>query len=567
MPDTRPTDAGARTAVDATADDSLFSNDSLLALLVAIRASSIPKDRKMELRDLVLEFAQSHDGALRTQLRDVLKEYKKELAPALLKPMGGAPSRTDVRREAALHAGIGRPRPVPVFSYATAPQSPSPEPSKPEAVRAPEKEQTVPVEEEVVREPEPKPVPNSEEVSAPLAATAEEAKARILAIKRLVNDRVGNPVNLIEKDRAIGQEYMSALLDAMKQSSGAGGRVGAAMERLERALAAIETLLGDASMSTPTPKASTQTEVKLNVVSDAPAPMPHEEEVVMQRVELEPTPVAPEPVVEEVPPLPPPPRPEPIPVPPAAPQQPMETELPVPPSAPPVESSRRIAPPVPPRPPSSSAQLGAVPMQDIRTNTAPPPPPRTPAAAPVPPPVAHQVRVARPVDARPDARADVRTPVASQGFREEERDVQEQVLQPLPRVATNTRMSSPYSPEHTPVPPQVGGARDAQVSDEKVEDGLHQMLSEWKLFKSSGIFGTGPHGIEHPLYKQLAQLPLAAVIAGRFEGATPEIRQTIADYMNGWRYEHGIVHKMEEHFEDYLRRVVATILKNQKSSR
>lgn len=566
MPDTRPSDAGARGAVGGTADDSLFSNDSLLALLVAIRASSIPKDRKMELRDLVLEFAQSHDDALRAKLRDVLEEYKKELAPALVKPTDGTPLRADVRQDGAPRSGIGRTRPVPVFSYTTAPPPATQKTSEAPAAHIPEKERAEPLPHAEVQTTH-EPASHDAQISASPSATAEEAKARILAIKRLVNDRVGNPVNLIEKDRAIGQEYMSALLDAMKQSSGAGGRVGAAMERLERALAAIETLLGDASMSTPTPKASTQTEVKLNVVSDAPAPMPHEEEVVMQRVELEPTPVAPEPVVEEVPPLPPPPRPEPIPVPPAAPQQPMETELPVPPSAPPVESSRRIAPPVPPRPPSSSAQLGAVPMQDIRTNTAPPPPPRTPAAAPVPPPVAHQVRVARPVDARPDARADVRTPVASQGFREEERDVQEQVLQPLPRVATNTRMSSPYSPEHTPVPPQVGGARDAQVSDEKVEDGLHQMLSEWKLFKSSGIFGTGPHGIEHPLYKQLAQLPLAAVIAGRFEGATPEIRQTIADYMNGWRYEHGIVHKMEEHFEDYLRRVVATILKNQKTSR
>ncbi|MEZ4200440.1 MAG: hypothetical protein R3B69_02510 [Candidatus Paceibacterota bacterium] len=98
----------------------------------------------------------------------------------------------------------------------------------------------------------------------------------------------------------------------------------------------------------------------------------------------------------------------------------------------------------------------------------------------------------------------------------------------------------------------------------QVTAGLEQLLSEWKLFKRSGLLGTGPNGIEHPLYKQLAVMPMAAVISGRFEGATPEIKQSITDYMNGWRYEQGVVHQMNEQFEHYLRRVILSILKRQK---
>ena len=51
-----------------------------------------------------------------------------------------------------------------------------------------------------------------------------------------------------------------------------------------------------------------------------------------------------------------------------------------------------------------------------------------------------------------------------------------------------------------------------------VNAGLAQLLAEWSLFKHSGIFGTGPHGIDHPLYKKLANLtlwPLLLLVALR----------------------------------------------------
>jgi hypothetical protein len=93
-----------------------------------------------------------------------------------------------------------------------------------------------------------------------------------------------------------------------------------------------------------------------------------------------------------------------------------------------------------------------------------------------------------------------------------------------------------------------------------IDAGLAQLLAEWKLFKSSGFFGTGPSGIDHPLYQSIKNLKMNQVITGRFEGATPEVKQSITDYMNGWRYEQGMTHDMQETFEQYLRRVIKAII-------
>ena len=57
------------------------------------------------------------------------------------------------------------------------------------------------------------------------------------------------------------------------------------------------------------------------------------------------------------------------------------------------------------------------------------------------------------------------------------------------------------------------------------------------------------------------------ILAGRFEGASPEIKQSITDYMNGWRYEQGIVYEKGETFEQYLRRVIKHIIDLQNRKR
>ncbi len=98
----------------------------------------------------------------------------------------------------------------------------------------------------------------------------------------------------------------------------------------------------------------------------------------------------------------------------------------------------------------------------------------------------------------------------------------------------------------------------------EVNQGLDQLLSEWVLFKKSGLFGSGPKGVHHPLFKKLANIQVPLLLAGRFEGATQEIRQSITDYMNGWRYEQGIVYEKGETFEQYLRRVIRHIIDLQK---
>jgi hypothetical protein len=91
-------------------------------------------------------------------------------------------------------------------------------------------------------------------------------------------------------------------------------------------------------------------------------------------------------------------------------------------------------------------------------------------------------------------------------------------------------------------------------------------LSEWSLFKKSGLFGSGAKGREHPLFKKIAGLQIPLLLAGRFEGATQEIKQSITDYMNGWRYEQGIIYMQGETFERYLRRVIKHILDLQKKA-
>lgn len=101
----------------------------------------------------------------------------------------------------------------------------------------------------------------------------------------------------------------------------------------------------------------------------------------------------------------------------------------------------------------------------------------------------------------------------------------------------------------------------------EIDDGLEQLLSDWVLFKKSGLFGTGPKGREHPLFKKIADLQIPLLLAGRFEGSTQEIKQSITDYMNGWRYEQGIIYEQGETFEHYLRRVIKQILDLQKKRR
>jgi hypothetical protein len=130
---------------------------------------------------------------------------------------------------------------------------------------------------------------------------------------------------------------------------------------------------------------------------------------------------------------------------------------------------------------------------------------------------------------------------------------------PLQSVAEKAAAVAAAAPPPEPLPAEPADP----LTSEAVTDGLNQLLNEWALFKAAGLLKTGPKGADHPLYQELRNLPMSFVIAGRFEGATPEVKQSIHDYMNGWRYEQGMTHDIKETFEHYLRRVVKTIIDKQ----
>lgn len=106
--------------------------------------------------------------------------------------------------------------------------------------------------------------------------------------------------------------------------------------------------------------------------------------------------------------------------------------------------------------------------------------------------------------------------------------------------------------------------RQSELMSKEITTALSQLLHEWSLFAGSGLFGIGPGGMDHPLYKKLAGLSMGEVLSGRFEGATPDLRRTLTDYVDAWRHEQGVAYNPTETFEHYLRRVVQRILKRQK---
>lgn len=135
-------------------------------------------------------------------------------------------------------------------------------------------------------------------------------------------------------------------------------------------------------------------------------------------------------------------------------------------------------------------------------------------------------------------------------------------LRKIPSLAEERKNLTPQD-----LPERLSTASDTisnPLFSGEIDSGLDQLLSDWSLFKKSGLFGSGPKGREHPLYLKISGLQIPLLLAGRFEGANQEIKQSITDYMNGWRYEQGIIYEQGETFEMYLRRVIKHILDLQK---
>jgi hypothetical protein len=331
---------------------------------------------------------------------------------------------------------------------------------------------------------------------------------RIKQIKTEVNSRVGNPVNLVDIDNQVGREYMNALLEAMKKlSSGAVSEMAPAMQRLEAALVAVRGAIERHGVN--------QTAVieEKSGPGDTVVSEPTNNQTNYPRSVNESS------VGTE--------------------SKPVLSDLPV--------STKKADSII-----SVASQLER-PTRPVPSPTpTPTPPPPTPPAAPA---------IPRPIPpARPAEES------GKSGF-----EAGADQSQTLPRVSVNQPPASLASsaPLKTPsVLPDPASLETSPTGDplytKEVDDGLEQLLSDWSLFKKSGLFGTGPHGRQHPLYKKVSDLQVPLLLAGRFDGATQEIRQSITDYMNGWRYEQGIIYQPGETFENYLRRVIRHILDLQK---
>jgi hypothetical protein len=514
---------------------SLAAEKDVITLLRHIHQSPLDPDAKNELRDAVFVFRNSPNATRTPELTAMFAEHgfnlsensKEEdvLPQAVLpapKPLGQfgttrpSPSFSKqtvvvtpeiivaptVKAEPVVQEVVA---PIPVVPVVT-PASPVSEPVVPVPPVPPKTPEPMIAEVSVAAPVAPLPTPPPVETTASVPSTVGVLD-RIKEIKKQVNLLVGNPVNLISDHDEIGREYMNALLDAMKKNNGGtSDEVSQAMSRLEIAYTSVTDTVGAAARDVPVAPA----------VVSTPVPTP-EAEVVTDKIEV---PVAVVPDVVE---------PEEFPVP----EEPVlsgfasvhQTHV----EEPAVESAPEVVPEVAVTVPVPEAESVITAPQDPE-----PPVPDAKTVATSEESVEHKTSV----------------PIAG-GIMSVAKEKQIQDLMTAEKLQAATTDQQKRAIEIASMNP---------LMTPEVTNGLQQLLSEWTLFKSSGIFGTGPNGIEHPLFKKLSILNMTAVVAGRFEGATPVIKRSITDYMNGWRYEEGIMQEQGELFEHYLRRVIKHIL-------
>lgn len=488
--------------VAKNSDADIFGGEAgVVKALSTLRQAAIPPKDKDSLRNLFLTYAGESDEVVRATIKSQIIEQigKNPQLSSLIVNEDAKETKTEPKPQSNFNDSLGQTRPTPSFIVSEASPTKVVAPSEPAPVSpAPEKTP------EPAAQPE-TPAPIVAEPTAPIAVGATDVRARIDAIKHDINGRVGNPVNVINADEAIGREYMSALLDAMKRSSAGGGAE--SLPRLETAYKATLDLIIAKGLGQPT---SVPTEVKV-VETKAP----------------------------EVTVAPPAEEPTPVPVPTPAPIKEIET--------PPQQSEGLY------HLPSDEVEAEANPLEAKPASFASkffnsPTPKKQVVIKETPEPNVRKVEV------NPKAETKVATPPE-----------QSDKLQPLQNASATL-------PEKMAAIKSAAAKREEEakkpITDLKspeVEAGLRQLLSEWVLFKKSGFLGTGPSGIDHPLYKQLSGIPMAAVVSGRFEGVTPDIKRHLSDYMTGWRYEQGVMHEMGETFENYLRRVIRQVLERQRA--
>lgn len=376
-----------------------------------------------------------------------------------------------------------------------------------------------------VNEPSPSSVPQTPTLpTEPVPAVAVARIERIRVIKSDVNARVGNPVNLVDADNALGREYMSALLEAMKLLSSASEIDSAkAMDRLESVYQKVLELL------------ATREKV-------AAADVPRESLLAAEIIP--PAAVVADPVINQAPA--------------AEPAAVVNVPVPVP-MAPKVESENLVLT-------ADTDYLSRSKVSNRATEN----------------PAANNWNMSE-TTVMPN---NGMTSVAQSVMPKEAVTVERMSTSPAEQLRP---IASSVTPVYTPETAQsvnnitpLRAITELPTADEvsaveamnsnplytkDIDAGLEQLLGEWAIFKKSGLFGTGPKGREHPLFIKIAQLPVPLILSGRFEGSTQEIKQSITDYMNGWRYEQGIIYEANETLELYLRRVIRHIIDLQKIKR
>jgi len=556
------------------------SQAGVLRILQAVRKSELPLTTQNELRDLIFLYTNSGgDQGMRTALEErlisnnikPLPSVAKNTAKAQSEPIFGfagsrpAPSFSanftpvSVQNDTPIPAAVAETTPVVTTPEPVATPEPVVTQTTSEATPASTSEPvTVPVSEPVAATPEPA-IPtqttSAEPPATPPPVTAPEPVApaqtapapivsgshldRIKAIKSEVNRRFGNPVQLVDKDAELGREYMTSLLEAMKQLSaeGGGGNIENAMVRLEAAFLRVKNL--DTETKTPEP-------VTENKISEKTPPTATEKVLDTQQKAV----VPPRPPVQS-----------------AASSILRSSNHKIEAGA--LNATQVSEPPEVKEPRTSTIEPASMVSKPTEFYT---PPEHKVDTVPVNTPNIPEVEKnatniinIRNVDTAatpPVATLNAETPIINQ----------ELATAPAYNVSTVGAVSSVAAanaplrtPDDLPDPKTISRSGSADpLFTEEVSAGLDQLLLEWVLFRKSGMFGTGPKGVNHPLFKKLAPMQIPLLLAGRFEGATQEIRQSITDYMNGWRYEQGIIYDKGETFEMYLRRVIRHIIDLQK---
>jgi hypothetical protein len=492
---------------------------AVMHVLASVRKSDITANDKNSLRDLILSYTNGgKDPSLKIQI-------EQKLASLAVNPLSQTAITTTPTPE------FGSSRGVPVTFTAAAPVAqitpiavipasqttsiapaapvaqPEPAPVSPvqmTPVVVPVLPQVVPVL-PVVSTPTPAPVAVAPQPNPALSTDNSTALARVREIKSIVNDKIGNPVNLVDIDNKVGREYMSALLDAMKKLS-SGINSASTMDRLEAAFVDVKRVLEQ-------PRAAEQVAPVIHT-SVAPAP---------QSIPIVPVPKS-VPVVTSVPK-----------------SVPVVTSVPK--SVPVVTSVPTPSVPVEPTP----KPINLKPESLVPT-------PTESKLAPLEPKLA-----TKPVEEPTPTPAPVTTPIEDRRWEDAVSSVKPAPIKPLSESAEPLKSIS-----DVPTQDSLTNKDADPLQSQEVNEGLDQLLADWMLFKKSGLFGTGPNGSLHPLYLKIKELQIPLLLAGRFEGATQDIKQSITDYMNGWRYEQGIIYEQGETFDHYLRRVIRHILDLQK---